>query len=430
MGGSLIGGASALTAGASLIGGGVNAGASSAAAQQELAAAQQAGQANLNAFGSTQQSLQPYSNVGTNNLSGLSTAANDASNPTNPYLTEANQLVGLGNQTVGNANPYQQAGQGDIGTANQYNSVAGGLLNSASQVAQGASPYLSAASADFGAQQGQAAGAAATTNTLANGLTPAYLEQTPGYQFTLQQGLESTQNGAAARGLGTSGAANKAAASYATGLANDTYQNQFQDTLATAQQQNANASTYGTAGTNQLAGAGETLNQAGTFGNLGTQQGAIGNNFLSAASGENALAGTSLNQASILGGLSGQLNSEGLAYQANLAQPYNQLMGVAGLGENATAATGQLRQAAYTNYGNEITGGANASAAGTIGSANALTNGLTSGTNTLGQYALYSQLLGNSNGTSGVYTPGLQSYGAAGANDLQSLGFLPPSIND
>lgn len=55
----------------------------------------------------------------------------------------------------------------------------------------------------------------------------ATLEQTPGYQFTLAQGLKAVQNSAAARGLGVSGAAQKGAAAYATGLADNTYQTQF-----------------------------------------------------------------------------------------------------------------------------------------------------------------------------------------------------------
>lgn len=58
-------------------------------------------------------------------------------------------------------------------------------------------------------------------------MTEAQLQQTPGYQFNLSQGLESVQNAAAARGLGVSGAALKGAANYATGLADSTYQNQF-----------------------------------------------------------------------------------------------------------------------------------------------------------------------------------------------------------
>lgn len=53
------------------------------------------------------------------------------------------------------------------------------------------------------------------------------LENTPGYQFNLTQGLKATQNSAAARGLGTSGAALKGASTFATGLADSTYQNQF-----------------------------------------------------------------------------------------------------------------------------------------------------------------------------------------------------------
>lgn len=63
------------------------------------------------------------------------------------------------------------------------------------------------------------------------------LQQTPGYQFNLTQGLKATQNSAAARGLGVSGAALKGASSYATGLADNTYQNQFNN--ANTNQSNA-----------------------------------------------------------------------------------------------------------------------------------------------------------------------------------------------
>jgi hypothetical protein len=65
--------------------------------------------------------------------------------------------------------------------------------------------------------------------TLSNLLTgpsasqTATLESLPGYQFALGQGLQSTQSAAAARGLGTSGAALMGAANYATGLANQSY---------------------------------------------------------------------------------------------------------------------------------------------------------------------------------------------------------------
>lgn len=61
--------------------------------------------------------------------------------------------------------------------------------------------------------------------------TEAQLEATPGYQFNLSQGLKATQNGAAAQGLGSSGAALKGAATFASGLADTTYQNQFTNAL-------------------------------------------------------------------------------------------------------------------------------------------------------------------------------------------------------
>lgn len=63
-------------------------------------------------------------------------------------------------------------------------------------------------------------------------LDQAFVESTPGYQFNLTQGLKAVQNSAAARGLGTSGAALKGAANFATGLADSTYQQQFANELA------------------------------------------------------------------------------------------------------------------------------------------------------------------------------------------------------
>jgi len=99
----------------------------------------------------------------------------------------------------------------------------------------------------------------------------ATLRNTPGYQFNLQQGLKSVQNGAAARGLGVSGASMKGAASYATGLADSTYQNQFN-----------NANTNQTNAYNRLMGIVSTgANAASQTGNYGTQTAqSIGNNTI------------------------------------------------------------------------------------------------------------------------------------------------------
>lgn len=98
-------------------------------------------------------------------------------------------------------------------------------------------------------------------NSLTFQPTQAQLESTPGYQFDLSQGLESTQNGFAAKGLGVSGAALKGAANYATGLANNTLSTQqqiFQNNLNNVLSPLQGLSSQG-------AGA------AGTTGSLGTQ---------------------------------------------------------------------------------------------------------------------------------------------------------------
>lgn len=73
-------------------------------------------------------------------------------------------------------------------------------------------------------------------NSLSNGLTENYLQSTPGYQWNLNQGEQAATNSAAARGLANSGAALKGASTYASGLADSTYQNQFNDTNALAQE--------------------------------------------------------------------------------------------------------------------------------------------------------------------------------------------------
>lgn len=115
------------------------------------------------------------------------------------------------------------------------------------------------------------------------------LQQTPGYQFNLTQGLKSVQNSAAARGLGVSGAALKGAAGYATGLADSTYQNQFN-----------NAQTNRTTAYNMLSGQ-QSLgeNAAAGVGNAGITTGqGIASNQIGAG---NAAAAAALNTGSAIG---------------------------------------------------------------------------------------------------------------------------------
>ncbi|HDR9075881.1 TPA: hypothetical protein QDB15_001101 [Burkholderia vietnamiensis] len=138
--------------------------------------------------------------------------------------------------------------------------------------------------------------------------TAAQAQSTPGYQFTQQQGLKAVQNSAAARGLGTSGAALKGAANYATGLADSTYNDVFNRALSTYNANFGKAQTtfqtnYNSAANNvnrltNLVGSGQ--NAAATNGSLGAAAASnIGNTLMSGANAQasgmvgsaNALAG-------------------------------------------------------------------------------------------------------------------------------------------
>ena len=60
---------------------------------------------------------------------------------------------------------------------------------------------------------------------------PSDLQNTPGYQFTLQQGQKGVNNALSSQGLLGSGAQGKALSDYTTGLAQNTYNNQYQNAL-------------------------------------------------------------------------------------------------------------------------------------------------------------------------------------------------------
>lgn len=146
------------------------------------------------------------------------------------------------------------------------------------------------------------------------------LKQTPGYQFTLDQGLKASQAGYAARGLGSSGAAMKGAANYATGLASGTYNQQLANYLAQNQQI-----------FNMLQGQqqlGETA--AAGFGGYATQTGAsLGSNLIGAGNAQAAsqiAAGNAL--ASGLSGAGGNISQYMML---------NSLMGNPGSGAGAAA---------------------------------------------------------------------------------------------
>jgi hypothetical protein len=151
--------------------------------------------------------------------------------------------------------------------------------------------------------------------------TEQQLQQTPGYQFTLQQGLKGVDNAASAKGLNLSGAQLKGIGQYTTGLADQTYQQQYQNALQ---------------------------------------------NFMT---------------------------NYGVKSDAA-----NRLSGLIGLGQNSAAGVGNAGLQTAANAGNFLTSGANAQAAGMIGSANAINGGLSSAA----QGGLLYSLLGNGGGAAGA----------------------------
>jgi hypothetical protein len=152
------------------------------------------------------------------------------------------------------------------------------------------------------------------------------LAQTPGYQFTLDQGLRATQSSAAARGLGMSGAAMRGAADYAGGVASNTYNQQLTNALNIY---GAGLSRYD----KQLAGFGQ---QAGAFQN--------------------------------------QFND----YWANQTNPYNQLKDLATLGANSAAGQATSGTTAAQNIGNAAQVGAAQQGVGIAQAGNALAGTLNS----------------------------------------------------
>lgn len=164
--------------------------------------------------------------------------------------------------------------------------------------------------------------------------TQQQLEQTPGYQFALQQGQKGIDNAMSAKGLNLSGAQMKGLENFNTGLASQTYQQQYQNALQNFQ------TNYGLS-----------------------------------------------------------------------ADQYNRIAGLIGLGQNAAAGVGNAGLQTASTMGNFMTSGANARAAGTVGSANAWNSGLSGlGGNAL----LYSLLKPGQTNSAGLSAPGATNYDLPG----------------
>jgi len=198
-------------------------------------------------------------------------------------------LGGLGAMTRGNA------ARGAGGQLQMYGLLSAMMQQQMFQQAQNAlNPFIQGGQGAFNALLpliGANPGGNPLTAPLTRPFQPtmAQLEQTPGYQFTLEQGLNAVNNSMASRGLGQSGNALAAAAQYASGLASNTYQQQFQDYWTN----NMNAF-------NQLAGVGQQgASSANALAGAATQTGAnIGNSLMQAGQG---LASGTLGQGTAMG---------------------------------------------------------------------------------------------------------------------------------
>jgi hypothetical protein len=170
----------------------------------------------------------------------------------------------------------------------------------------------------------------------------AALEATPGYQFTLAQGLQANQNAMAAKGLGVSGAAMKGAATYATGLANQTYGDQFARLTASG----TNALATNTSNQGNITNAFNRLQSVASLGeNAGAATGSTGASLGNAAAGAITAGGAAGAAGSIATGnaLAGGVNGVTNAFTQNAAlQTYNNPQ----TGTAINPATGQSYQTA------------------------------------------------------------------------------------
>ncbi len=121
---------------------------------------------------------------------------------------------------------------------------------------------------------GQSTGNTALTTPFS--FNASNLDQTPGYQFTQQQGNKAVNNQAAASGLTMSGAQLKGIDSYNTGLADQTYNQQYSNALNTYNtnynvQQNKLQSLMSLLGVGQNSAAQTGVSGVSSAGSVGNQ---------------------------------------------------------------------------------------------------------------------------------------------------------------
>lgn len=266
------------------------------------------------------------------------------------------------NQNIANTAPFIGAGQ-----------YAANALQSGLQSGQYGTP-MDLSGMPTAAQAPQAPGPFVWNPTMEG------LAATPGYQFTLDQGLKAVQSSAAARGLGMSGAAMRGAADYASGKASETYNQQLTNALNINTQ---GLNIYG----KQLAG----YQAQGT-----------------------------------------QFQNQFSDYWDNQKNPFSQYYDLARLGANSAASQATSGTTAASNIGNAALAQGQYQGAGIAQAGNALAGTI----NSPGVQQLIQSWGSNAYGTSAPNTPGISASGNPvmtgfiGNENIGSPGnYQPPNLN-
>jgi hypothetical protein len=207
----------------------------------------------------------------------------------------------------------QSAAQAQQQAAQQANAT---ILQQQQQGLTAQKNYFNQTTGPLSGIAGQGATAYSNLNAAIPGLTApinmdeATLQNTPGYQFNLLQGERGIGLGAAATGL--SGGQAKAAAQFATGLADSTYQNQFNN--ANTNKNNAFNFLLNTANTG--AQAASAFGQVGAYAgnadvtNSATVGGQLGGNLVGAGNAQGAAnVATGANVGNAFSGIAGATNN-------------------------------------------------------------------------------------------------------------------------
>lgn len=271
--------------------------------------------------------------------------------------TKAGQLgvENATNQAVNDATAGAASGIDAVGAATTGANNA--LIASLEQQRANQSPYLQAGQLSLNALGQYLTGEGAQKFSF----TPEQFQNTPGFQFELEQGQRALQRSAAARGNAVSGSAQKALLGFSQGLASTRY-GEASDRAQRIFQMNRDNTINPLM---SLIGMGQNATQA-----MNADEGRAGAGQSSNLMTGGMFAGSTLNN---LGQYTGDTRMRG----AN---------SIANMGMQGAADAGRFRVGGAQAMGDYMTQGANARAAGRIGSTNSWVNAIGNAANYAGDY--------------------------------------------